>query len=92
MKIQIIEGHHAPESKPTKDNNVRWSQKAYLHNGGVFPVEMILSIPDASAAYPVGEYTISDDSFKVNQYGGLELSRWDLKLVPLKAQELKKVS
>ena len=91
MKVEILDGFHQPESRQSNDGKVRWSQKAYLHNGGAFPVEFTLSIPDASSAYPVGQYTLTDDSFKVNQYGGLELSRWDLKLTPL-ANELKKVS
>lgn len=40
---------------------------------------------DPSKPYPVGAYTFSPDSFRTNQFGGIELNRFDLRLVPFAA-------
>jgi hypothetical protein len=58
-------------------------QRAYLHTDGAYPIPFKVSLRNPSEAYASGFYTISPESFKVNQYGNLELSRFDFKLLPL---------
>lgn len=61
-------------------------QQAYLHTGAAYPIPFKLSIRNASEAYPSGKYTLHPSSFQVNQFGGLELNRFEIRLVPMKAQ------
>ncbi len=92
MKIKIIEGHHIPESR-INGSNTFWSQKMYAENGGPYPVECKLSIPDMSKAKPPGEYEISPSAYQAGKFGDLELNRFDLHsfLVPVQAAKVSKV-
>lgn len=66
-------------------------QQAVLHTSDGQVRKFTLSLAQGEAPYPVGEYTISDESLQVTQYGGLELAR-NIKLVPLKAGDLRKTA
>ena len=82
LKIEILKGHEQPESRTRRDSNeISWSQKGFAHLGGAFPVEIKIPLQNASHAYSVGLYDIDTKSFRVGQYGNLELSRWELHLV-----------
>lgn len=81
LKISIIEGHHQPISRNTR-NGVMWNQDAYVHLGGAYPSKMKIPLDSPSGAYPPGEYELSPDSFRVGQYGDLEVNRFGLKIVP----------
>lgn len=82
MKIEIIKGHEQANSRTNNDTGkVSWSQDAYIHLGGAFPQKFTIPLESAAHAYPVGHYTLSLESFKVNQYGGLEINRWGMGLV-----------
>lgn len=39
---------------------------------------------DPGKPYPLGDYTLAAESFRLNQFGGLELNRYELQLVPIK--------
>jgi hypothetical protein len=83
MKIQIIEGYQHPESRGRKDSSeVSWSQKGFAHMGSLYPVEIKIPLKSHADAHKVGMYELGGGSFKVNQYGSLELSRWDMELLP----------
>ena len=60
-------------------------QQAYLHTGSAYPIPFKLSIRTPADAYPSGEYTLHPDSFTVNQFGGLEINRFEIRLAPYKA-------
>jgi len=60
-----------------------YEQKVYAHLGGAFPVEMKLSFDDHKDAYPIGKYELSKSSFKVGQYGDLQIDRYNTVLTPL---------
>jgi len=64
-------------------------QRAYFHTGGAYPTPFNLSLRDPSQAYPSGKYTLDPSSFQVNGYGGLELNRFEIRLVPIKPSSLK---
>lgn len=81
MKITIVQGHHQPDSRNTQKGTM-WSQKAYADLGGAFPAEIKISLQSPERAYAVGEYELSPQSFKVGQYGDLEVNRFNIKLVP----------
>lgn len=75
--VQIIEGHHNPVARKVGENTY-FTQKIYVDNGGPFPFESKLSIPDASKALPVGQYTLLPSCFQSGKYGDLEINRFDL--------------
>ncbi|EGU40224.1 fumarate reductase subunit C, partial [Vibrio scophthalmi] len=58
-----------------------FSQVAFVHLGGRFPVEFSLSLEENQAPYPAGKYSLHASSFKVGQYGRLEFER-NLLLIP----------
>lgn len=57
-------------------------QRVGLVQGG-FALPFDVSV-DPGKPYPVGDYTIAPESFRLNQFGGLELNRYELQLVPVK--------
>jgi hypothetical protein len=69
-------------AKGDKPARTVFEQKAYVHTGGVFPVEFKITHDDHNNAYAIGKYQLAPSSFKVNQYGQLELDRFGTKLVP----------
>lgn len=75
--IEIVEGHHLPDSRNVADK-VYWSQKAYMHNGGPFPAEVKISIPESQHAKPVGKYELLPSAYQAGKFGDLELNRFDL--------------
>ena len=98
IKIEILNTNGAdiptPRTFPAKgDKPARtvFEQKAYAHLGGVFPVEFKITHDDHNKAYKVGVYQLAPSSFKVNQYGQLELDRFGLALVPSTESDFKKV-
>lgn len=91
MIIEILAGHNQPLTKMNKENKPYYQQKAYAHLGGAFPVEFLLSIQTPAEVYPVGKYTLDEQSYRVNQWGRLEISGFDMKLRPL-AKSVEKAS
>lgn len=85
MIIEIIKGSDVPTSRQFKNkpDELSWSQPAFAHLGGHFPVEIKLPLKNATFAHPVGKYNLDKDSFKVGQYGDLEINRWEINLVPI---------
>lgn len=69
-------------AKGDKPARTVFEQKAYVHMGGLFPVETKLTFDDHNDAYAIGKYQLAPSSFKVNQYGQLELDRFGIKLTP----------
>lgn len=82
LKIKIIEGHHQPQSRNTK-NGVRYYQNAYADLGGAFPQHIEVPLRNPVDAKPVGEYTIELSSFQVGRFKNLELNPFELNLVPM---------
>jgi hypothetical protein len=85
--IEIIKGSDQPISKSFKNkpDELSWSQKAFAHLGGVFPVEIKVPIKNPTHVHPVGKYSLHPSSFKVGQYGDLEINRWEINLNPITA-------
>lgn len=80
MNISILDGFHLPKSRQVKENTF-YSQTAYADMGGAFPVAFEIPLETPAHAYPIGnDYVLSPSSFKVNQYGNLELNRFQIKL------------
>lgn len=51
------------------------TQQAYAHiTGKPYPVEMKLTIDKGCSAFPIGNYTLREDSFYIDKYGNLTLS------------------
>lgn len=69
-------------AKGDKPARTVYEQNAYVHMGGLFPVEIKLTHSDHNDAYAIGKYELSPSSFKVNQYGQLELDRFGMALLP----------
>jgi len=81
LKIIIIEGHHQPKSRSTK-NGQRHFQTAYAHIGGAFPAEIEIPLRNPVDAKPIGEYTLDLSTFQVGRFKNLELNPFQLNLTP----------
>lgn len=80
--VEIIQGHHLPDSRAVGDKQF-FSQRAYAHLGGAFPVEISIPLNAPVDAQPIGKYTIADSSFRVGKYNRLEINPYELKLQPV---------
>jgi len=69
-------------AKGDRPERTIFEQKAYAHFGGLFPVEIKLSFDQLAKQYPIGKYELSKTSFKVNQYGQLQLDPYSIELTP----------
>jgi len=83
MFIEIFPENTQKCVKTIKQNNFYYQICYFVSTDSKFPIEMQVSLGEAELAYPAGKYLISDSSYKINQYGNLELSKYDLKLVPM---------
>lgn len=81
LKVSIIEGHHQPQSRSTK-NGVRYFQEAYAHLGGAFPQQIEVPLKNPADAKPVGDYTLDLSTFQVGRFKNLELNPFELRLIP----------
>ncbi|MCH4294418.1 G5P family DNA-binding protein [Shewanella sp. 3B26] len=78
--------------KDGKPGRTLHEQVAYAYLGGKFPVQMKLQV-DEGVPYSAGMYTVDSSSFMVNNFGGLELKRFGMKLVACESsQESTKVA
>jgi hypothetical protein len=91
MIVEILKDYHLPETKLTRDDKPYTVQKAFVHLGGAFPQEIEIRVESAAHAYGIGKYSISMDSFQVNQYRKLEINNYRMRLEPL-SNSVSKVS
>ncbi|WP_234493734.1 G5P family DNA-binding protein [Vibrio maritimus] len=59
-----------------------YSQVAFVHLGGRFPVEFSLPLQEDETHYASGKYYLDQTSFKVGQFGRLEFER-NITLIPV---------
>jgi len=92
--VEVVDGHHMPESRSSKDGQIRWSQKIYVHTGGAFPAEAKMSITDQTFARPIGKYELAKGAYRIGRYGDLELNNFDMHkhLIPVASAKLKQAS
>ena len=92
--IEVVQNHDRPEQKKTTGEKPReyFQQVAYIHNGAAFPQKISLSFNSLTECLEVGKYTIDASSFRANQYGSLELDRYNMTFTKVTEQELRKVS
>jgi hypothetical protein len=83
LKFEIVQGHNTPTTKKFGEREVLL-QEIYMHKGGPFPLPVTIQHNNAHECLPVGEYTLCPSSYRTNQYGSLELDRFNLKFLPLK--------
>jgi len=62
-----------------------YSQRAYAHTGGKFPVETTISLEEGQPPYVPGKYYPHASSFKVGQFDRLEFDR-QMILVPFEGK------
>jgi hypothetical protein len=73
------------QPKDGKPGRTIYEQIAYAYLGGKFPVQMKIQVSDPSQPYTAGEYEIDSSSYVVNNFGGLELKRFGLKITRITA-------
>lgn len=78
--IEIFKENEVVDSRTLPATDKRgaltlFSQVAYAHLGGKFPVETKVSLEDGQPAYKEGKYELHQQSFKVGQYDRLEFDR-----------------
>lgn len=68
-------------SKRTGEVFTVYGQAGYLDKGDKYPVRFEIPLDRKNPApYPVGMYTFDASSFRLNQFGSLELDRYNVKL------------
>ncbi len=88
MLIQIVKGYEKPEIRNFNSNGKEitvFEQTAYMHKGGAFPEPFKIGHQSAGDVLPVGDYEICPSSFVTDNFGGLTLSKYDKKFIPLQA-------
>lgn len=89
-KIIVAQGN-AQKVLVGKDKFEVTQQEALLETSDGQRRKFKLSIAPGASPYQVGEYSISDESLVVTEYGSLGLAR-NVLLIPLKAASLAKAS
>lgn len=94
LKVEIVKGYDSPEKRTFKGKDgqpdvERFSQKAYLHKGGAFPVEFTVPLDSLAQAYSVGFYSLDPNCIEVNKYGRLEVNAFKMSLIPARTDTLK---
>lgn len=82
MSLVTVKEAKSREEVNRKTGQVFHRQKVALKQGA-YELPFDVPVPDSASVYPVGDYTIHPDSYRVNQWGSLELNRFDLKLQPV---------
>ena len=89
VKVHILKGFETVESRSIKQKDgtprVLYSQKAYLHKGGAFPIEFTLSVDSPALAYQIGDYSLDLECLRVNKFGSLEVDPYNVNLQRLVA-------
>jgi hypothetical protein len=84
VKVQILKDFATVQSRSIKGKDgtprILYSQKAYLHKGGAFPVEFTLSVESPALAYPVGDYSLDLECLRINKFGSLEVDPYNVNL------------
>lgn len=92
VRIEIVSTHVETISGVSKSTGKEFTmhkQEAYLHNGHHYPDRFEVTIPNdmvsadlGPVGYAPGFYTLAPGSIVVNaQYGNLEISRFDMRLL-----------
>ena len=89
MNIEIFQEDQQKCVRTIKTNNF-YFQNCYMNSStSKFPIAMQVSLGEAEQPYAAGKYNICDSSYKINQYGNLELSKYDLRLIPISVDNKK---
>jgi hypothetical protein len=95
LVVEVIKGHDRPNARTfnagKENERTVYEQKAYMHTGGAFPVEIKNSFPSLPECLEVGRYCVSPASFKAGKYGDIELDRYNLQFEKLNTNQLSKV-
>lgn len=88
LKIEIVENANQVETrngtnKQTGAITAFYAQYGYAHLGGAFPVKMKIPLESPAMAYPVGEYQLALESFRIGRFDSLEVNPYNIKLVPI---------
>ena len=91
LRFQIVQDHHMPISVKRGDREFL-QQDIYMHKGEAFPTKVILNFQNAHECLGVGFYTLCPSSYRTNQYGSLELDRFNMKFISVEQKHVQKVS
>lgn len=84
MRISVKEAtvHEKPYTDKSGRQQIIREQRAALDLGGGYELPFRVTLGNGPV-YPVGDYQLSPDSFKLTEYGDLQLGR-SIKLLPMK--------
>jgi len=87
MKIEVKSTATTEKSGTSKTGRAYTirEQEAWVSLNGEYR-RLRFALKDGANAYPVGEYTLGEGSFVINQFGGLEVVR--LELAPLAVRKV----
>ena len=76
LKFEIASADVRAKNKTTQsgEHYISRAQDGYLFvEGQKYPTPVVIDIPRDGQPYPVGFYTLDEDSFYVNRYGRLDV-------------------
>ncbi|EGR2117535.1 single-stranded DNA-binding protein [Vibrio cholerae] len=88
FKDNVIVDSRVIPAKGDRAEMTLYSQVAFAHLGGRFPVEFSLPLEKGDAPYAEGKYQLHASSFKVGDYGRLTFER-KMVLIPLAQSAIK---
>lgn len=80
----VVQSRTFPANGDKPARTVYW-QRAYMYNGGRYPVEVQIPLEEGVPANPAGEYEIHPSSFQVSRFNKIEVNPFNVVLQPLKA-------
>lgn len=91
--VEIFKDKNVPIARNIETKN---GPKTFFHipaavdTGGLYPVEFRFPVASESHIMAPGKYSLAECSFKVGQFGDLEIDRFNITLIPLPAQQHQK--
>lgn len=74
------------------ETKVRWKQQVAINVGGDFQLPFEVEVKSQDSGYPVGEYYLAPECFRVSRFGSIEINSFSVRLVPIQQSKLKAAS
>lgn len=76
--------------QPGKERTLRTQCGYFKKPSRIYPEFFKFTLPDSQVEpYPAGRYIVHPDSFETDGYDGLQLSRFNFRLIPLPKEAVK---
>jgi len=78
----LVKSEKLVEEVNRKTGQVSLKQQCAIDSGGDYPTPFYIGVPTGKP-YAAGLYDFAPSSFRANQFGGIDLNRFEMALVPM---------